>query len=143
LKPVLIDTKPVPEPIQGSGIETNIDGKVGNFIAPLILWLLETDRSRCVCEDVYFVWSSLNSSRYWSAGLKECRSSGPSFLINNLVHCVHDSYVILELQQAESFNGQYTMIPVCDATALGTLRTRLETRTKESNMCASHWDREA
>ncbi|KAI4473343.1 hypothetical protein M0804_015159 [Polistes exclamans] len=42
--------------------------------------------------------------------------------------------------QAESFDGQYTMIPVCDATALGTLRTRLETRTKESNMCASHWD---
>lgn len=31
-------------------------------------------------------------------------------------------------------------IPVGDATALGTLRTRLETRTKESNMCASHWD---
>lgn len=33
------------------------------------------------------------------------------------------------------------MIPVGDATALGTFRTRLETRTKESNMCASHWDR--
>lgn len=31
-------------------------------------------------------------------------------------------------------------LPVGDATALGTLRTRLETRTKESNMCASHWD---
>ena len=31
-------------------------------------------------------------------------------------------------------------IPVGDATALGTLRTRLETRTKESNMYASHWD---
>lgn len=31
-------------------------------------------------------------------------------------------------------------IPVGDATALGTFRTRLETRTKESNMCASHWD---
>ncbi|KAI4473375.1 hypothetical protein M0802_016152 [Mischocyttarus mexicanus] len=28
LKPVLIDTKPVPEPTQGSGIETDIDGKV-------------------------------------------------------------------------------------------------------------------
>ncbi|GHJ61399.1 hypothetical protein NOK12_39170 [Nocardioides sp. OK12] len=42
--------------------------------------------------------------------------------------------------QAESSDGQYTIIPVCDATALGTLRTRLETRTKESNMCASHWD---
>ncbi|KAI4476333.1 hypothetical protein M0802_014888 [Mischocyttarus mexicanus] len=26
-KPALIDTKPVPEPIQGSGIETDIDGK--------------------------------------------------------------------------------------------------------------------
>lgn len=33
------------------------------------------------------------------------------------------------------------MLPVGDATALGTFRTRLETRTKESNMCASHWDR--
>ena len=33
-----------------------------------------------------------------------------------------------------------TDIPVGDATALGTFRTRLETRTKESNMCASHWD---
>ena len=33
-----------------------------------------------------------------------------------------------------------TAIPVGDATALGTLRTRLETRTKESNMYASHWD---
>ena len=32
------------------------------------------------------------------------------------------------------------MIPVGDATALGTFRTRLETRTKESNMCASHWE---
>ena len=31
-------------------------------------------------------------------------------------------------------------IPVGDATALGTLRTRLETLTKESNMYASHWD---
>lgn len=31
-------------------------------------------------------------------------------------------------------------IPVSDAIALGTFRTRLETRTKESNMCASHWD---
>ncbi|KAI4486298.1 hypothetical protein M0802_012381 [Mischocyttarus mexicanus] len=31
LKPVLIDTKPVPEPIQGSGIETNIDGKCSVF----------------------------------------------------------------------------------------------------------------
>ncbi|KAI4485700.1 hypothetical protein M0802_012585 [Mischocyttarus mexicanus] len=28
LKPALIDTKPVPEPIQGSGIETDIDGKI-------------------------------------------------------------------------------------------------------------------
>ena len=32
------------------------------------------------------------------------------------------------------------MIPVGDATALGTFRTRLKTRTKASNMCASHWD---
>lgn len=30
--------------------------------------------------------------------------------------------------------------PVGDALALGTFRTRLETRTKESSMCASHWD---
>ena len=30
--------------------------------------------------------------------------------------------------------------PVYDAIALGTFRTRLETRTKESSMCASHWD---
>ena len=30
--------------------------------------------------------------------------------------------------------------PICDALALGTFRTRLETRTKESSMCASHWD---
>lgn len=30
--------------------------------------------------------------------------------------------------------------PVGDAIALGTFRTRLETRTKESSMCASHWD---
>lgn len=30
--------------------------------------------------------------------------------------------------------------PVCDAYDLGTFRTRLETRTKESSMCASHWD---
>lgn len=30
--------------------------------------------------------------------------------------------------------------PICDAVALGTFRTRLETRTKESSMCASHWD---
>lgn len=29
---------------------------------------------------------------------------------------------------------------VGDAIALGTFRTRLETRTKESSMCASHWD---
>ena len=35
-----------------------------------------------------------------------------------------------------------TDLPVGDATALGTFRTRLETRTKESNMCASHWDLE-
>ncbi|KAI4483417.1 hypothetical protein M0802_013410 [Mischocyttarus mexicanus] len=28
LKPVLIDAKLVPEPTQGSGIETDIDGKV-------------------------------------------------------------------------------------------------------------------
>ena len=31
-------------------------------------------------------------------------------------------------------------ILVSDATALGNFRTRLETRTKESNMYASHWD---
>lgn len=31
------------------------------------------------------------------------------------------------------------VLPVGDATALGTFRTRLETRTKESNMYASHW----
>lgn len=36
--------------------------------------------------------------------------------------------------------GSLERIPVGDATALGTFRTRLETRTKESNMCASHWD---
>lgn len=30
--------------------------------------------------------------------------------------------------------------PICDAIALGTFRTRLETRTKESSMCASHWE---
>ena len=35
------------------------------------------------------------------------------------------------------------VLPVGDATALGTFRTRLETRTKESNMCASHWDLKA
>lgn len=31
-------------------------------------------------------------------------------------------------------------LPVGDAIALGTLGTRLVTRTKESNMYASHWD---
>ncbi|KAK9701467.1 hypothetical protein QE152_g30538 [Popillia japonica] len=30
--------------------------------------------------------------------------------------------------------------PVGGAIDLGTFRTRLETRTKESSMCASHWD---
>jgi len=30
--------------------------------------------------------------------------------------------------------------PICDAIALGTFRTRLVTRSKESSMCASHWD---
>ena len=30
--------------------------------------------------------------------------------------------------------------PICDAIALGTFRTRLETRTKESSMYASHWE---
>ncbi|KAH0818264.1 hypothetical protein GEV33_004527 [Tenebrio molitor] len=30
--------------------------------------------------------------------------------------------------------------PIGDAIALGTFRTRLETRTKESSMHASHWD---
>lgn len=30
--------------------------------------------------------------------------------------------------------------PISDAIALGTFRTRLETRTKESSMCASHWE---
>ena len=30
--------------------------------------------------------------------------------------------------------------PVSDAIALGTFRTRLETRTKESNTLASHWN---
>lgn len=39
-----------------------------------------------------------------------------------------------------SFDRPANDIPVGDATALGTLRTRLETRTKESNMYASHWD---
>lgn len=43
------------------------------------------------------------------------------------------------LRQA-SFPRTHAGIPVGDATALGTLRTRLETRTKESNMYASHWD---
>ena len=33
-----------------------------------------------------------------------------------------------------------TDIPVGDATASDAFRTRLETRTKESSMCASHWD---
>ena len=32
--------------------------------------------------------------------------------------------------------------PVCGASNPGTLPTRLETRTKESNMCASHWDKD-
>lgn len=36
--------------------------------------------------------------------------------------------------------GQTPYTPVGDALALGTFRTRLETRTKESSMCASHWD---
>ena len=30
-------------------------------------------------------------------------------------------------------------LPVCGASAFHTRATRLETRTKESNMCASHW----
>lgn len=30
--------------------------------------------------------------------------------------------------------------PISDAIALGTFRTRLETRTKESSVCASHWE---
>lgn len=42
--------------------------------------------------------------------------------------------------QAVSSDWPSFELPVSDAIALGTLRTRLETRTKESNMCASHWD---
>ena len=33
-----------------------------------------------------------------------------------------------------------TSLPVGKAIALGTLRSRLETRTKKSSICASHWD---
>jgi len=36
--------------------------------------------------------------------------------------------------------GQTLYTPVSDALALGTFRTRLETRTKEFNIYASHWD---
>lgn len=36
--------------------------------------------------------------------------------------------------------GQTLITLVSGAIALGTFRTRLETRTKESSMCASHWD---
>lgn len=35
--------------------------------------------------------------------------------------------------------GQTPLTPVSDAIALGNFRTRLETRTKESSMYASHW----
>jgi len=42
--------------------------------------------------------------------------------------------------QATVLSDRPLCAPVCDAIALGTLGTRLETRTKESSMCASHWD---
>lgn len=39
-----------------------------------------------------------------------------------------------------SDSAHFFLVLVSDAVALGTFRTRLETRTKESSMCASHWD---
>lgn len=44
---------------------------------------------------------------------------------------------------AAVFSDRPLAPPVSDAIALGTFRTRLETRTKESSTCASHWDRRA
>ena len=41
---------------------------------------------------------------------------------------------------ATYFSNRVQYALVNDAIALGTFRTRLETRTKESSMCASHWD---
>lgn len=37
--------------------------------------------------------------------------------------------------------ARYQIRYVCDDSVSGTRRTRLETRTKESSMCASHWVR--
>lgn len=41
---------------------------------------------------------------------------------------------------AAVFSDRPLETPISDAIALGTFRTRLETRTKESSVCASHWD---
>lgn len=41
---------------------------------------------------------------------------------------------------ATVFSDRPLETPISDAIALGTFRTRLETRTKESSVCASHWD---
>ena len=57
-----------------------------------------------------------------------------------VVGCLAGRYADGVLERARKGMFHDLPLPVSDATALGTFRTRLETRTKESNMCASHWD---
>lgn len=70
-------------------------------------------------------------------------ASGPSQVLADIWWasgdlCLDSTGPVRLLATVSSDRLRYT--PVGDALALGTFRTRLETRTKESSMFASHWD---
>lgn len=70
-------------------------------------------------------------------------ASGPSQVLADIWwasgdSCLDSTGPVRLLATVSSDRLRYT--PVGDALALGSFRTRLETRTKESSMFASHWD---
>lgn len=105
---------------------------VGQIVKGLFI-PMEPVTSRPACSTVYFI-------KVLSRVIFNTRSTCNERTRFRLLDLVADTGSALSLSVMVFLNCCYTYIPVCDAVALGTFRTRLETRTKESSMCASHWD---